>query len=217
MQYETLLRLALVPSIVFFLLSLVSVILTTHYWLLGDWIITRWVKVITSEVDERTKKNLVDDVIVWYTEKDTNVTIASGCLCLTAAIIALIAWSTLRKPDMDSQLSAVCTCHWRCISRSLTVLQGKRRFWVLAVVFTTLIGAATALSSLVLHFTQQGDNEYGCTTEHIIMQSRKKATNQVCTREMGACNFLSRTLSGSERQNALIACNEAVSTSRPLL
>jgi hypothetical protein len=111
MQYETLLRLALVPSIVFFLLSLVSVILTTHYWLLGDWIITRWVKVITSEVDERTKKNLVDDVIVWYTEKDTNVTIASGCLCLTAAIIALIAWSTLRKPDMDSQLSAVCTCH----------------------------------------------------------------------------------------------------------
>jgi 3-polyprenyl-4-hydroxybenzoate decarboxylase len=110
MQYESLLRLALVPSIVFFLLSLLSVVLTTHYWILGDWFISRWVKVMTAELDERTQKFKVDDTIVWYTEKDTNVTIASGCLCLTAAIVALIAWSTLRKPDMDSQLAAVCIC-----------------------------------------------------------------------------------------------------------
>jgi hypothetical protein len=90
------------------------------------------------------------------------------------------------------------------------ISQGKRRFWVLAVVFTTLIGAGTALSSLVVHFTQQGDNKYGCTAQSV-GRGGKLATNQVCTREMGACNFLSKTLSSSGQQLAVIACNETVS------
>lgn len=107
MRYETVLGLALVPSIVFFLLSLVSVVLTIHYWILGDWIVPRNVTVTTNEFDQRTQKYITDDTIVYFTEIDTNATIASGCLCLAAGVIALIAWSTLRKPGMDSQLAAV--------------------------------------------------------------------------------------------------------------
>lgn len=107
MEYGKILRLALVPSIVFLLLSLVSVALTTHYWIIGDWILTRLVKVPTSEFDTRTQQYKTDGTIVWYTDKDTDVTIASGCLNLTAAVVALIAWSTLRKSGMDSQYAAV--------------------------------------------------------------------------------------------------------------
>lgn len=109
MEYTKILRLALVPSIVFLLLSLVSVALTTHYWIIGDWIMSRGVQVPTDDFDERLQRYKTDDTIVWFTDKDTDVTIASGCLNLTAAIVALIAWSALRKPGMDSQFAAVST------------------------------------------------------------------------------------------------------------
>ena len=108
MEYQKILRLALVPSVVFLLLSLVSVALTTHYWIIGDWIMTRGVQVPTDEFDERLQRYKTDSTIVWYTDKETDVTIASGCLNLTAAVVALIAWSTLRKSGMDSQYAAVC-------------------------------------------------------------------------------------------------------------
>jgi hypothetical protein len=109
MQYEKTLRLALGPTIVFFLLSLVSVALTTHYWILGDWIVPRGVRIQTNEYNERTQTYRSDYTIVYFIDKETDVTIAAGCLCLSAAVMALIAWSTLRKPGMDTQLAAVCS------------------------------------------------------------------------------------------------------------
>jgi hypothetical protein len=108
MHYEKTLRLALVPTIVFFLLSLVSVALTTHYWILGDWIVPRGVRVVTDDFNDRTQSYRTDFTIVYFIDKETDSTIASGCLCLSASIFALIAWSTLRKPGMDTQLAAVC-------------------------------------------------------------------------------------------------------------
>jgi 3-polyprenyl-4-hydroxybenzoate decarboxylase len=107
MRYDRVLRLALVPSMIFFLLSLVSVALTAHYWIIGDWIVPRAVKIVTNEFNDRMQQYVTDDTIVYFTEPDTDATIASGCLNLTAAIVALIAWSTLRKPGIDSQDSAV--------------------------------------------------------------------------------------------------------------
>lgn len=109
MDYAKILRLALVPSIVFFLLSLVCVALTTHYWIIGDWIVPRGVTVVTSQFDDRLQRYITDDTIVYFTSKDADATIVSGCLNLTAAVIALIAWSMLRKPGMDSQFAAVRT------------------------------------------------------------------------------------------------------------
>jgi hypothetical protein len=106
MPYQKILSLALAPSIVFFLLSLVSVALTTHYWIIGDWIVPRGVQVPT-EFDDRLQQWKTDDTIVYFTDADTDATIVSGCLNLTAAVLALIAWSTLRKPGMDSQYAAV--------------------------------------------------------------------------------------------------------------
>jgi hypothetical protein len=107
MQYDKILGLALVPTIVFFLLSLVSLALTTHYWILGDWTIPRGVSVVTG-FNEQTQTSTIDYTIVYFKDNETDATIASGCLCLSAAVMALIAWSTLRKPGMDTQFAAVC-------------------------------------------------------------------------------------------------------------
>jgi len=108
MDYRKLLSLALVPSVLFLLLSLVSVALTTHYWIIGDWITPRGVRVVTDNFDDRTQSYTVDETIVYFTENDTDATIVSGCLCLTAAVVAIIAWAELRKSGMDTQQAAVC-------------------------------------------------------------------------------------------------------------
>jgi hypothetical protein len=107
MRYDTVLRLALVPSIIFLVISLVSVALTAHYWIIGDWIVPRAIKIVTGEWNERLQQYVTEDTIVYFTEADTDATIASGCLNLTAGIVALIAWSTLRKPNIGSQSAAV--------------------------------------------------------------------------------------------------------------
>lgn len=111
MQYEKILRLALVPTILFFLLALASVALTTHYWILGDWIVPRGIRIVTDNYNQRTQRYSTDYTIVFFIDRETDATIASGCLCLVAAVMALIAWSTLRKPGMDTQLKAVSDLH----------------------------------------------------------------------------------------------------------
>ncbi|KAF1849727.1 uncharacterized protein K460DRAFT_372165 [Cucurbitaria berberidis CBS 394.84] len=192
MQYKKLLTLALAPSIVFFLLSLVSVALTVHYWIIGDWIMPRAVQVPTTNFDERTQRYKTDATIVWYTDKDTDVTIASGCLNLVAGIVSLMAWSLLRKPGMDSQHAA-----------------GKRRFWIIAVVVMSVTGAATALASIALHYTEKGPDQYGCNPD-VLRMGGKLNTNMYCTREMAACNFLPKYLKTKDRGNASVACNETL-------
>ena len=107
MRYDTILRLALIPSIIFFVLSLVSLALTAHYWIIGDWIVPRAIQIVTSEFNDRIQQYVTDDTIVYFTEADSDATIASGCLNVTAGIVALIAWSTLRKPNIGSQSAAV--------------------------------------------------------------------------------------------------------------
>ncbi|KAH9881526.1 hypothetical protein IAQ61_000252 [Plenodomus lingam] len=192
MEYGRILRLTLVPTIVFLLLSLVSVALTTHYWIIGDWIVPRGITVTTNEFSQRTQQYVTDDTIVYFTTADADATIVSGCLNLAAAVISLIAWSILRKPGMDSQLAA-----------------GKRRFYVIGVIVTSVAGACSALASIVLHYTERGDNQYGCTPERLMMGG-KMNTNMYCTREAAACNLQPQYLRGSDRSNAEVACNEAL-------
>lgn len=193
MQYQKILGFALAPSIVFFLLSLTSVALTVHYWILGDWIVPRGVQIQTQDFNERLQQYEIDSTIIYYIDLVTDATISSGCLNLTAAILALIAWSTLRKPGMDSQTAA-----------------GTRRFYILAIVVMTLAGIGSALASLVLHYTELG-SQYGCKAERLMMGTRLN-TNLYCTREQAACNFLPKYLrAGDDRDNAAIACNESVS------
>jgi hypothetical protein len=209
MRYDRVLRLALVPSIIFFVLSLVSVALTAHYWIIGDWIVPRGVQVVTSEFNDRLQQYVIDDTIVYFTEADTDATIASGCLNLTAAVVALIAWSTLRKKDIDSQ-SAVVRIDSQHVTLIVTdVLQSKRRFWILSIVVTTIAGAAAALASIVLHYTEQGDDQYGCRPERLMMTG-KMNTNQYCTREVAACTYQPKFIKKKHRETS-IACNEAVS------
>lgn len=192
MEFRTLLNLALAPSILFFLLSLISLALTTHYWIIGDWIVPRGVKVQTNEFNQRTQSFTIDETIVYFTENDTDATIVSGCLCLTAAVVAIIACVELKKPGLDEVLKT-----------------NKRRFWVLAVVVTTLIGAVTALVSIILHYTNKGDDAFGCKSETLMMNG-KFNTNKYCTREMAACNFLPKYLNKGDKGSAAVGCAEAV-------
>ncbi|KAF1926090.1 uncharacterized protein M421DRAFT_423092 [Didymella exigua CBS 183.55] len=193
MEFRKLLTLAIVPSILYFLVSLVSVALTTHYWIIGDWITPRGVNVQTSTFNERTQSYTIDETIVYFTDNDTDATIVSGCLCLTAAVLALIAWAQLRKPGMDAFDAT-----------------NKRRFWVLAVSVTSLVGAVTGLVSIILHYTNKGDDAFGCSSETLQMSGRFN-TNKYCTREMAACNFLPKYLSTkSDRDSAALGCTEAV-------
>jgi len=192
LRYDNFLKFALVPSIVFLLLSVVSVALTTHYWILTDWVIPRGLKVVTSEFNDRLQQYVVDDTIVYFREAPTDATIVSGCLNLTAAVVALIAWSTLRKPDMDSQYNS-----------------STRRFWMLSIVVTTIAGSATAIAAVVLHYTERGDDKWGCTSERLMMSGQMN-TNVYCTREMATCNYQPGFIPRGDRENASVACAEAV-------
>ncbi|RMZ66094.1 hypothetical protein GMOD_00005163 [Pyrenophora seminiperda CCB06] len=194
LRYEGILKFSLVPSIIFFLLSLAAVALTTTYWILGDWIVPRYISVVTTQFNDRTQQYVTDDTIVYFTNGDTDATIVSGCLNLTAAVLALIAWSSLRKPDMDSQLNT-----------------NKRRFWILSVVVVTVVGAIMALVAIILDYTKRGNDRWGCTSERLAMGG-KMNTNLYCTREMAACNYQARFLTGKHRTNADIVCNCATAT-----
>ena len=81
---------------------------------------------------------------------------------------------------------------------------------MLAVVVTTLVGAVTALVSIILHDTNKGDDAFGCKSETLMMNG-KFNTNKYCTREMAACNFLPKYLNKNDKNSAAIGCAEAVS------
>ena len=81
------------------------------------------------------------------------------------------------------------------------------------MVVTTLVGAVTALVSIILHYTNKGDDAFGCKSETLMMNG-KFNTNKYCTREVAACNFLPKYLSNkSDRASAGLGCAEAVSLS----
>jgi hypothetical protein len=77
-------------------------------------------------------------------------------------------------------------------------------------------GAAAALASLVLHYTEQGSDADGCRSRTWAVSGGKTNTNKYCTREMGSCNLLPAHLRGADRYNASVACNETVSPASSL-
>ena len=81
---------------------------------------------------------------------------------------------------------------------------------MLAVIVTTLVGAVTALVSIILHYTNKGDDVFGCRSETLQMAGNFN-TNKYCTREMAACNFLPKYLSNGDKGSAALGCAEAVS------
>ena len=81
------------------------------------------------------------------------------------------------------------------------------------MIVTSLVGAVTALVSIILHYTNKGDDVFGCRSETLQMAG-KFNTNKYCTREVAACNFLPKYLSNkSDRASAALGCTEAVSLS----
>jgi hypothetical protein len=74
----------------------------------------------------------------------------------------------------------------------------------------SLAGAVLAMVSLALHYTKEGDDQWGCTHERLMM-SGSMNTNVYCTREMAACNYQPDFINDEEQGNASVACNEAVS------
>jgi Flp pilus assembly protein TadB len=75
----------------------------------------------------------------------------------------------------------------------------------------TVGGAVTALAALVLHYTEKGNDPYGCHSERLMMAG-KMNTNKYCTREVAACSYQPKYIPRADRGNANLACNETVST-----
>jgi lysylphosphatidylglycerol synthetase-like protein (DUF2156 family) len=180
MRYQTILGLALVPTTLLFLLSLISVVLTMHYWILGDWFLPRGVQVTTGIFDDRSQSYPTDYTIVYFQDRETDATIASGVLSLSAAVVALIAWIVLRKSAMDAHIFTVSDVHYPAFALWLMAVQNKRRFWVLAVVVMTISSAIAALASLVQHYTKKGSDEYGCSTETLSKCRDARRTQYSC-------------------------------------
>jgi hypothetical protein len=90
MGYETLLRWTLAPTIGLFTFALIGVVLTTHYWILSDWFLARYL-VYPGGLD----------VLIDYQPKSTDATIVSFCLGLFAGVVCFLAWYKLRRQNMD--------------------------------------------------------------------------------------------------------------------
>jgi hypothetical protein len=113
MDYRKILTISLVPSVLFAILSLISIFLTSHYWVLTDYFVGRWMK-LESQFPEKTKFRW-DDVIVDYTESSTNATIVSGCLCLAASVNCIVAYFKLKPAAIDLDYHSVSQQHdWIC-------------------------------------------------------------------------------------------------------
>ena len=106
MHYRTLLRWSLAPTLILLLISIASMALTTHYWIVGDWLTTRGIAVPNGTTDTRRRNWKI--TIVDYRATATDATIVSECLGLFAGIVSVIAWAKLRHPDMDMAHSRVC-------------------------------------------------------------------------------------------------------------
>jgi hypothetical protein len=104
-DFRKLLTLSLIPTIIFTLLSFISLVLTTHYWILTDYFVGRWWK-RKSQFPEKNKFPW-DDVIVDYTESSTNATIAAACLCLAAGVNAIVAYFKLKPNALDLDYHSV--------------------------------------------------------------------------------------------------------------
>ncbi|KAF2728666.1 hypothetical protein EJ04DRAFT_569334 [Polyplosphaeria fusca] len=192
MGYETLLRLSLIPTCTLFILSLVSIILHAHYWILGDWILAKWLKVILPD------RSSVD-IILDYVGEPTDATITGQTLSLAAGVMAFVAWYKLRRSDMDMNYNDT-----------------RRRFYTGFTIFLALAGFCSALAGLILHFTKLGDgDDYdGCSS-----QFRETEFWIVwCTREKGACNVSKKWQDGTDKAwSANIACSEALAVKWLLL
>ncbi|KAF2635890.1 hypothetical protein P280DRAFT_473532 [Massarina eburnea CBS 473.64] len=196
MDFEKAHKLSIVPAIILCLLSALSILLTSLYWVITDWVTGRWV-VVPSEYPEKDRWPN-DDVVIDYTQASTNATITAGCLNLACSVVAIIAWQRLRNHELDTNFNAPL-----------------RRFYVIAVYITGTFSSVASLTALILHFTDKGDDKWGCTsTTGRTSNTPAKGipfTNLLCSREIGACNFLTPQLAGKSLQlMASSACNTAV-------
>lgn len=105
MGYRKVLQSALIPALILLVLSLLSLLLTTHYWIATDFIVGRWIPV-SSQFKEHGKFP-VDDVVIFWTEPSTNATVTSGSLNLAAAVMATVSLMELRKRKLDTDFNAV--------------------------------------------------------------------------------------------------------------
>ncbi|KAF2018263.1 hypothetical protein BU24DRAFT_167832 [Aaosphaeria arxii CBS 175.79] len=165
MGYERILSFTLVPTILLLVLSFVSTILTTTYWIFGDWVLPRYF----LEGKDVPGKPELNESLIEYVTPATDATVATAAIGIFAGVVCVLGYTKLRKGNMDLELN-----------------KPRRRFWVAFVQFWAGGVAVSALATIIVHYTTKGDDQFGCT-------SYKDATGgkvYECTREMGACNVL---------------------------
>jgi hypothetical protein len=100
MHHETILRLSLFLSIFLFILCLTTTLLTTVYWILSDWLVFRYITVLSAQ----NKKN---EFLLYYMQTPTDASIVSGCVGMATGVVAFLAWYKLRRADMDFEHNMV--------------------------------------------------------------------------------------------------------------
>jgi hypothetical protein len=100
MHHETILRLSLFVSIFLFILCLTTTLLTTVYWILSDWLVFRYITVLSAQ----NKKN---EFLLYYMQTPTDASIVSGCVGMATGVVAFLAWYKLRRADMDFEHNMV--------------------------------------------------------------------------------------------------------------
>jgi hypothetical protein len=102
MHHRTLLNASLTATIFFLILTLTSVILTVTGWVFGDWFVYRIVKFDGIQDAQFTS------ILVFYITSPTDACVVAGTVGLAAAIVCVIAWSRVRKAEMDLEFNMVC-------------------------------------------------------------------------------------------------------------
>ena len=83
MQFKTILNFTLIATVFFLILTLTDLVLTVAGWIFGDWFVIRDIKL-------------------------TDASVVASTVGLAAAIICIIAWTRIKKTEMDLDFNLVC-------------------------------------------------------------------------------------------------------------
>ena len=102
MHYKTILNASLTATVFFLVLTLTDVVLTVAGWIFGDWFVYRIVEF--TDIDGQP----FSGILVFYITSPTDACVVAGTVGLAAAIICVIAWTRVRRGEMDLDFNMVC-------------------------------------------------------------------------------------------------------------
>lgn len=103
MQFKTILNFTLIATVFFLILTLTDLVLTVAGWIFGDWFVIRDIK-----LTDMTGDQIYASILVFYITSPTDASVVASTVGLAAAIICIIAWTRIKKTEMDLDFNLVC-------------------------------------------------------------------------------------------------------------